>query len=259
MVIAKMNRIVVLMGVGMLLGAQTACSGENDLAGRPDPGSAYDLCSGRASTVECTAYARRQGAVIYVKSDTKGKVLDRADHGIYILLTESAKEADKAEWIRTYTVLDNPDPKAKKKTKAYFGYVRRTDVILDTDFRKVVGCWPVKYALVAEEAAGDFEPHGVWFSTSGLARGPDGRDFGEQHTYYAEGVFTVRHPKYANLHLYGHGTIDYEKRIAKYMGTVVLKENESVPGVEWFTPADLKGCKAIPTIDPDSRAPNPKE
>jgi hypothetical protein len=241
--------LALLLGVGFVARAEDHNPGA--------PGNALDKAAQcEAMYNSCGIYALRNGAAVYVRPDIRGRVVARLKHGEGLGTLEPASKLDKVEWVPVGIAIEGPKG---PYTRVITAYVRRSDVILDTDFRKVVGCWPVKYALVAEEAAGDFEPHGVWFSTSGLVRGPDGRDFGEQHTYYAEGVFTVRHPKYANLHLYGHGTVDYERRIAKYMGTVVLKENESVPGVEWFTPADLKGCKAIPTIDPDSHAPNPKE
>lgn len=213
---------------------------------------------------------------------------------MYILLTETAEETKEAEWIRTYTVLDNPDPTAKKKTVTRFGYVPRSQVILDTDFRRVVGCWPVRYVHNPE---GGFEgsPTGAYFTLTGVgtawnnglmpAVDPEWdrverdakKDYGEQHTYYAEGVFTVRHEKYSNRHLYSHGTIDYpNKKTATYAGSQALKSEPEpgpeeikrlkaqgelawTPGVAWFPPEALKGCKEIPTLDPNSRASNPTE
>lgn len=167
---------------------------------------------------------------------------------------EPASKLDKAEWVPVYMAVAGPKG---PYTRVITAYVPRSQVILDTDLRKVTGCWPVKYALVPEESAGEWEQHGVWFTAEGLARGPEGRDHGTQHIYYAEGVFTVRHEKYNNLHLYGHATLDYANRRVKYMGTVSLEEHSRPPGIEWFSPEELKGCTQIPSLDPASRAPNP--
>lgn len=222
-----------------------------------DPSVAYAACQGRGSTDECAAYARSQGATVYVAPGAKTRVLERVERGRYILLTETAKEADSSEWIRTYTVLDSPNPRYKGETVTHFGYVPRSQVILDTDFRRVTGCWPVKY-LKDPQGGHDYYPGAVYFTMQGIGSYPhhpvSAVEYGEQRTYYADGVFTVRHEKYSDRHLYGHGVLDYASRTVLHAGTIPLKEGEQL---QWFSPEEMKDCKQVPTVDLQSRAPNP--
>jgi hypothetical protein len=215
----------------------------------------YIRCKLTYGLFACDAYVRQDGAVLFAEANTSSPILRRKIFGQVLGMYEPASKSDNVKWIPVYIVVDGPDG---PRTKAITTYVRRSEVILDTDFRRVVGCWPAKY-VKDPDGGDDYYPGETYFTTKGIASYPHHpvtvREYGEQHTYYAEGIFTVRHEKYSNRGYLGHATLDYASHTVKFVGTTPLKEPEQV---QWFSSDDLKGCKDFPTIDPNSHAPNPK-
>jgi len=256
MVAIMERRTVYLIVLSVIaLQSSTASVSANDDTVNTDPYMAYMACEGTYGFGSCVAYARHAGAEIYTAQNEHSRILEHRNYGDGILLVEPASKIRDAKWIRTYTVI------VTKKNgggsgQSHFGWVHRADVIINTDFRQVVGCWPLKSAVTPEEPFEEVSI-GVGFNTSGLAGDPypDERvrkDYGLQHTYYADGVFFIRHERYVNRTYGVNGTIDYSTRTAKYSGSIAFKE------LEWFSPDDLKECKQIPIVA-DIPAPTPKE
>jgi len=206
----------------------------------------------------CAAFSGKSGATVHTKPSVTSKVLWRSEYGEVLAMLEPAFKSTKlhAVWIPVAIGIKGPDGNYSAEVRAY---VPRSQVILDTDFRRVTGCWPVKY--IKDPAGGvNYYPGETYFSVNGVASYPHHpvtiKEYGEQEIYYADGIFTVRHKQYSNRGYLGHAVLDYKHHTVKFAGTTPLQE----PGqVQWHTPNDLKGCKDIPTVDPDSRAPNPKD
>ena len=242
---------------GLMLGATvSAWCGTRT---QEDPSFAYLACKGTHGLFACDAYARRQGAVIYTRPDTRSETVKRKEYGMGLGLLEPGAKLAMAEWLPVYMVVEGPDGRLTKEMTAY---VRRADVILNTDFRRVTGCWPLKRVVIpySEQEKERLEDHGdrIYFNTKGVAC--DSLDQhecakylpGNQHTYYAEGVFIVPHEKSVRWTYIGSATVDYATHTATYQGAKPFKD------VEWFTPEELKGCTKIPVTD-DVRPPTPRE
>lgn len=231
-----------------------------------EPGNALDkanACTGTYGFGVCAAVAKHSGATVYAEPNINSRVIVRWKHGEGIGTLEPASKLDKAEWVPIGIAVAGPKGPFSRVITAY---VPRSQVILYTDFRRVVGCWPLKAAGRPEAWVDDIVPQYVWFTPAGVATAWDpsatvDKDqklvretfarYGEQRVYYADGVFLALPEKNLDLRLY-YGTIDYEKRTVRYAGTERLDE-----GVQWFSPGDLKGCKQIPITD-DTPPPIPK-
>jgi hypothetical protein len=222
-----------------------------------DPSRAALVCERQFGDGACTAYSRRTGVKVCSAPSSQSQVLELVQYGSGIALLDPASKTSTEAWLRTYALVLYKE-KGEDKGRKFVGYVRRADVLLDTDLRRVTGCWPVKY-IKDPSGGADYYPGETYFTIQGIASYPHHpvtiKEYGEQEVYYAEGVFTVRHKQYSNLGYLGHAVLDYPNHTVKFSGTTTLQE----PGqVEWRSPDELKGCKEIPTVDPNSRAPNPK-
>jgi hypothetical protein len=235
-----------LMALMALNSAHAAAQGVDSL----DPNSPdydYDRCMGKYGIAECQARAGPRGAARYDAPSATAHIIARQQYGGMIPLFEPASKLTHAEWIPTYAVVAGPRGPYTRVVKAW---VRRADAVLDTDFRRVVGCWPLRHVVIPEEGL-DEHPGWVNFTVKGVASAPGGSGqppakYGVQHTYFAQGIFTVRHPS-DELHDYFPGaTLDYDARIVKYLGEKILKEGKQV---RWFGEKDLEGCKEIPSVD----------
>jgi len=206
---------------------------------------------GKYGFAECQAWAGPQGAARYDAPSVTAQVIARQQYGGMIPLFEPASKLATSEWIPTYAGVAGPRGPYTRVAKAW---VRRADAVLNTDFRRVVGCWPIRFAVIPEEGL-DEHPGWVNFTVKGIASartaGQLPVQYGVQRTYFARGIFTVRHNKDMLHDYYGSGTLDYEGKVVKYLGETVLKEGKQV---RWFGPKELEGCKEIPTVD-DTRVP----
>ncbi len=216
-----------------------------------DPFVAYRKCGVLYGIRECIGYAGKRGATILDRPETVGRVLARKEYGKTVVLLEPALKLSDVKWLPTTIVVEGPRGPFTERVRAW---VRREEVVLNSDFRRVAGCWPLSFVVVPEE---ELEGHPGWvgFTVKGVAsaRNAGGvpEEFGVQRTYYAEGIFTVRHPVYATRGYFAGGTLDYGARTVKYLGEKVLQGEKQV---RWFGSKELEGCKEIPTVD-DTRVP----
>ncbi len=215
-----------------------------------DPFVRYDRCVSRYVPDECQGNAGTKGAVILDRPGNSGRILSRFEYGRTVLLLEPASKLSSSEWLPIAIAVGGPRGPFTDKVRAW---ARREEVVLNSDFRRVVGCWPLRFVVVPE---GEIEGHygSVSFTVKGVARarsedGLEGPD--AQLTYYAGGIFTVRHPVYVTHDYFIAGTLDYGTRTVNYLGEKLLKGEKQV---RWFGAKELEGCKQIPTVD-DTRVP----
>lgn len=128
--------------LGLLIAAVAQANGIGVGIQPGDSVQAYLICTDKYGQPACLAYARRSGAAIYSEPHVQSRILERSEYGAIILLLEPAQSVNKKEWIRT-SVLILYEENGEKKSNKYFGYVQRSDVVLYSDFRRIVGCWPL--------------------------------------------------------------------------------------------------------------------
>ncbi len=244
---AVLSAVAVL---AVLFGANATSQGIDSLD--PDnPTKYYNQCMGVYGMAECQASAGPQGAAHHEAPDSAARVLAQIKYGQFVPLLEPASKLAGAEWVPTYVAVAGPRGPYTRVAKAW---VRRAEVVLNTDFRRVVGCWPISFAVIPEEGI-DEHPGWVNFTVKGVASariaGQLPAQYGVQHTYFAQGIFTVRHASDLLHDYFVSGTLDYEGKVVKYLGETVLKQGKQV---RWFGAKELEGCKEIPTVD-DTRVP----
>ncbi len=220
------------------------------------PYDEYASCDSSFGHGACYGFARKNGAVVYSKPDVSSNVLFQVKYGEVVLLLKPGSEIKGDVWLPLYAAVDGPKGPYTAEVRAW---AKRADIILSSDFRRVVDCWPLKSIEILGPKVED-EPVGVSFTTQGLVTGTDpSKVRGKQHTYYADGVFLVQHERYANLGYGTQGAIDFSRHIVT-SGSLGLGNSVALKGdeVSWF-PADvLKGCKDVPKTDEHS-LPTPKE
>ncbi|SRR6266545_2200921 len=206
----------------------------------PGPGTAFEKCLDTYGSTACWGKASRDGIALRRAPREDAEVLSRAPFAYGVALLDPFESKEYSGWLMTMAIRDNHSEEA---------WVRRTDVILEWEFQRVVGCWPVASIDWNEEGAGDygggiFRPR---FAPSGkLTAHKD--DQGELHkryaVYYAGGIFFLWNPRDAEDRLGPTFTLDYPRRRVT-ASTPALK-----PRFSLFKDEALKGCAEIPKVDP---------
>lgn len=124
------------------------------------------------------------------------------------------------------------------------GWVRRSDVVLPHDFRKVVGCWPVKSVVYI---GGDYAAE-VKFKLNGRA---SVKEFGDEswinkqpphraQVYMARGIVAIEALEEGGPRFFMSGYRNAERRL--YPGGGGAKEQE------FFPASATKHCEVIPIL-----------
>lgn len=124
------------------------------------------------------------------------------------------------------------------------GWVRRSDVVLPSDFRKVVGCWPVKAVVYV---GGDYAAE-VKFKLNGSASVKESGDESwinkqpphRAQVYMARGIVAIEALEKNRPRFFMSGYRNDERRL--YPGGATAKEQE------FFPDSTTKNCEAIPML-----------
>jgi hypothetical protein len=130
--------------------------------------------------------------------------------------------------------------------------MRQEDIVLASDLRRVVDCWPVQAINWDEDDVGDYAggKYRLRFDKAGkiLPRVVDGRvvDFDTRNfaIYYDRGVFLIAPHSDLNIERFTpFFVMDYPNK--KLIVTNPVKK----PSARFFPQEKLQGCKDIPTVD----------
>jgi len=99
-------------------------------------------CAKRGPGV-CVVFALREDVKIYSAPNPAAKVVATFPHWDGLLLDPSTNVAD---WVKVRSFPVGP---AEKRINIGWAWVRRSDVALYSDYRKVVRCWPIKTVHLA--------------------------------------------------------------------------------------------------------------
>lgn len=195
------------------------------------------LCAGYASRpgVQVRRAPRKDAPVI-----AGGRIYDR---GELILLLEPRPTQERPDWVRVETVVN--------QERAAIGWLPRTDVILEADLRKVIGCWPISGISWHQIEAGEtpekdvhlrFTPEGEVFEL-GIGDEPVPTTHG---VYYAQGIFRIRDESEYGLDYDIIGLLfPQEHRAELHLDLGMLLD----PPYTMVDREKLSGCKAIPVLD----------
>ncbi len=222
----------------------------------PDPNlptaiQMHGRCAAKAGREACWGFAVRPEISAYSQPDASSRTVSQYPLASYISLVEPSESSDHPGWVSVVAVINN---------KYVSAWVRRADIVLTSDLRYVVGCWPVQTLNWNEGGAGDYEggQFRLRFDTNGTilpGKGGKGRgddnDYCAKHlaVYYAHGVFLIRHRTNPNAGKGGLAPIfmlDYPNR------DVTISAPARRPFWQLFPDEKLKGCTDIPRVDPKS-------
>jgi len=212
----------------------------------------YYKCS-KSYGYQCLAYAGVNSALVRNEPNSGSPVILKYNKGDLIFLVKPAKDIKNANWISVLALVQN---------ERVLAWMQHKDVILQTDFKKVVDCWPIKYMSIFDPRIKDGEKGNmgdIFIDKYGIAvAGNDidiHYDYGKQNVYIANGVFVLRHNKYDNLNYLNEGaTIDPDIQEVKYVGQVPLENGVQV---KWRSKAELAGCRSLP-VTKIGQMPNPR-
>lgn len=161
--------------------APIAAPGDSDWFGE------YEACRS-AFGDQCFGYVSRDGALVRDRAGDRGSVLVKLPIGHHLLLPEAPRTGQ--EWLRVTVEVPG------QRTNSRNGWMRRADVAVRSEFRRVVRCWPVE-RIEWRDPLNPFEAPGtalrIDMSDTGdaarvLGTSPAGRGFG---VYYSQGLFLV--------------------------------------------------------------------
>jgi len=177
----------------------------------------------------CSVLAARPGVQLYAQPRNDAKIIGEFPYwGASFVLDPDQKKVE--GWVKVrqrYRLqkMNSPAP-------IFWSWVRRADVILREDYRRVVGCWPIKEVMYT---LGDVSTI-LSFKTDGSVR-VHGQQVGYDHLYLGgNSVVGVG----------GAGArFDFEKRSLALPKEALegLLESE-----KHFTAQELAGCKEFPTL-----------
>jgi hypothetical protein len=146
-------------------------------------------------------------------------------------------------WVKVKT-LARPD-------RAVLGWVPRDQVALVTDFRKVIGCWPVAAINWHQAEAGDVpeQEFRLRFTEKGQVRelNAEGRPVAMNHAvYYSRGVFVIWSLLDDTDDLQARGMLHpgrQQPELRLELGRFLE------PAYTMVDSANLSGCKDVPLVD----------
>jgi len=218
----------------------------------PEAVQMHGRCAAKAGQEACWGFAVRPEIPAYSQPDASSRIISQYPLGSYISLIEPSESGDHPGWLSVVAVINN--------NKYVSAWVRSADIVLASDLRRVVECWPVQALNWNEEGAGDYEggQFRLRFAMNGAiqpgkrgkGRGDD-NDYFAKHlaVYYARGVFLIRHRTDPNAGKGGFWPIfmlDYPNR------HVTISAPARRPFWQLFSDEKLKGCTDIPRVDPKS-------
>jgi hypothetical protein len=204
-----------------------------------------DLAKCRVSHSEdaCSGFPARARAPIYKEPSTSSQVVYYVSFDSYIALFEPRESAAYPGWVSVASGSNN---------ELYKSWMRQEDIVLASDLRRVVDCWPVQAINWDEDDVGDYAggKYRLRFDKAGkiLPRVVDGRvvDFDTRNfaIYYDRGVFLIAPHSDLNIERFTpFFVMDYPNK--KLIVTNPVKK----PSARFFPQEKLQGCKDIPTVD----------
>lgn len=126
------------------------------------------------------------------------------------------------------------------------GWVRRRDVVIPGDYKKVIGCWPVKSVVYV---GGDYAAE-VTFKMDGSARV---KEWGDEewinkqpphkpHVYMARNIVAISAVKKGGPGFFTSGYRPAERKLCR--------EGAPADEQELFPEALLKDCPSVPLLEP---------
>lgn len=207
---------------------------------------AFHLCTMEYGSW-CRGYASRSGVQVRRAPRKDAPVIAGGhiyDRGELILLLEPRPARERPDWVRVETLVN--------RERAVIGWLPRTDVVLEADLRRVIGCWPVSSINWHQVEAGEvpeqdirlrFTPEGQVFEL-GIGDEPLSTTYA---IYYGQGIFRIR-----DLSEYG---LDYdiigllfpdEHRVELHSDLGEFLD----PPYTMVDRKELSGCKDIPVLKP---------
>jgi hypothetical protein len=213
----------------------------------PESAAAYgsvNQCRARAGEDACFGFTLVQDAAIFSEPKIESRILSRIPAGINpLFLSNSIESVEFPGWVSVVFLANNQYVK---------GWMRHLDIVLTSDLRRVVDCWPIEAINWDEDEGGDYAggKFRLKFDRTGkiLPKVVDGRviDFDTKNfaIYYARGVFRIR--PHTHLSILEYGPVFVLDNSSKKL--TFLAKN---PSSRFFPEEKLEGCKDIPKLDLD--------
>src|SRR5262245_44388337 len=117
----------------------------------PDPNlpaavQMHGRCAAKAGRQACWGFAARPEIPVYDKPDTSSRTITTYRHATYISLIEPTESIQHPGWVSVVGAVGDQYTSA---------WVRRADIVLASDLRRIASCWPVQELDWDEAGGGD--------------------------------------------------------------------------------------------------------
>ncbi len=201
-------------------------------------------CKARHGEEACSGFPVRDQIAIYKEPNASSQVVKRVPFDSYIGLLDPNESVKYPGWVSISTNL---------KGELVRSWMRHEDVVLASDLRRVVDCWPVEAINWDEDDVGDYAggKYRLRFDRTGKIKPSNevqGRYFGSDlkkfAVYYDRGIFLIAPHTDLNIERFTpFFVLDYANK--KLVVTNPVKK----PSARFFPQEKLQGCKDIPTVD----------
>ncbi len=205
--------------------------------------SALEQCDKQFGNDACSGFPARDRVAVYKEPRTSSQVVKYVPFNSYVGLLEPEESAKHPGWVSVASNLKN---------ELHRRWMRHEDVVLASDLRRVIDCWPVEAINWDEDEVGDYAGRKarLRFDKTGKIRPKivEGRvvDFDTRHfaIYYDRGIFLIAPHSDLNIERFTpFFVLDYTNK--KLVVTNPVKK----PSARFFPEEALRGCKDIPTVD----------